>query len=93
MAKGGGSMILGNLLPLIDKEQWVSLELTYRDDENTLTREHAWRQVKDIEEFFKYIDLRIYEFDVMKIIPIYEMNPLISLEPKVYLRIIVRRYY
>lgn len=75
-------MILGNLLPLIDKEQWVSLELTYRDDENILTREHAWRKVKDIEEFFKYRDLHIYE-----------MNPLISSEPKVYLRIIARRYY
>lgn len=86
-------MILGNLLPLIDKEQWVSLELTYRDDENILTREYAWRKVKDIEEFFNYRDLHIYEFDVMKVIPIYEMNPLISSEPKVYLRIIVRRYY
>lgn len=41
-------MILGNLLQLIDKEQWVSLELTYRDDENILTREHAWRKVMDI---------------------------------------------
>ena len=86
-------MILENLLPLIDKEQWISLDLTYRDDGNILTREHAWRKVCDIEEFFKYRDLHIYEFDVTKIIPIYEMNPLISSEPTVYLRIIVRRYY
>ena len=60
-------MTLNNLLPLIDKEQLVSLEVTYRD-ENILTREHAWRKVKDIEEFFKYRELHIYEFDVMKII-------------------------
>ena len=86
-------MILGNLLPLIDKEQWVSLELTYRDDKNILTREHACRKVKDIEEFFNYRDLHIYEFDVMKISPIYKMNPLIYSEPKVYLNIILRRYY
>ena len=85
-------MILENLLPLIDKEQWISLELTYRDDENILTREYAWRKVYDIEEFFKYRDLHIYEFDVTKIIPIYEMNPFVSSYPKVYLRIIARRY-
>lgn len=41
MYKGGENMILENILPLMDSEQWVQLELTYRDDENILTREHA----------------------------------------------------
>lgn len=53
----------------------------------------TYRQVKDIEGFFKYRDLHIYEFDVTGIYTKYEVNPLISSKPKVYLQIIVRRYY
>ena len=86
-------MILGNILPLMDSEQWVKLELTYRDDENILTRETAFRQVKDIEGFFKYRDLLIYQFDVTGIYAKYERYPLIYSEPKLFIQIIVRRYY
>lgn len=84
-------MILGNILPLMDSEQWVQLELTYRDDENILTREMAYRQVKEVEGFFKYRDLHIYEFDVTGIYAKYEINPLISSEPKLFMQLIVRR--
>lgn len=64
----------------------VDLELTYRDDENILTRHSAVRKVKDIKRFFKENDLHIYEFDVTCISPIVE-NDLIMIQ------IIARRWY
>lgn len=76
----------------MDSEQWVQIELTYRDDENILTREIACRQVKEVEGFFTYINLHIYEFDVTGIYAKYEINPLISSEPKLFMHITVRRY-
>lgn len=48
----------------------VNMELTYRDDENILTRHSAVRKVKDIKSFFKENDLQIYEFDVISISPV-----------------------
>ena len=76
----------------MDSEQWVQLELTYRDDENILTRHCAYRKVKEIEYFFKENDLHMYEFDVTGIYAKYEINPLVSSEPKLFIQLIVRRY-
>ena len=63
-------MKLVSLLPLMLNDTVVHMELTYRDDENILTRHSAVRKVKDIKSFFKENDLHIYEFDVTSISPI-----------------------
>lgn len=63
-------MNLVSLLPLMLNDTVVNMELTYRDDENILTRHSAVRKVKDIKSFFKENDLHIYEFDVTSIKPI-----------------------
>lgn len=63
-------MSLDNLIDLIRDDSVVSLELTYRDDENILTRRSAVRKVKDVRNFFNDIDLHIYEFRVTSISPI-----------------------
>lgn len=64
----------------------VNLELTYRDDENNLTRHSAVRKVKDIRRFFKENDLHIYEFVVTCISPIVK-------EELIMIKIIARRGY
>lgn len=63
----------------------VNIELTYRDDENILTRQSAVRKVKDIKRFFKEEDLHIYEFDVTCI------NPIVK-EDLIMIQIIARRW-
>ena len=78
-------MKLVTLLDLMLKETVVSMELTYRDDENILTRRSVVRKVKDIKSFFKEEDLHIYEFDVTCISPIVK-------EDLIMIQIIVRRW-
>lgn len=79
-------MKLVTLLDLMLEETIVSMELTYRDDENILTRRSVVRKVKDIKRFFKEEDLHIYEFDVTCIKPIVK-------EDLIMIQIIARRYY
>lgn len=67
-------MKLLTLIDLMLNDTVVDLELTYRDDENILTRHSAVRKVKDIKKFFKENDLHIYEFDVTNISPIVEKD-------------------
>lgn len=67
-------MKLLTLIDLMLHDTVVDLELTYRDDENLLTRHSAVRKVKDIKRFFKENDLHIYEFDVTCISPIVEKD-------------------
>lgn len=78
-------MKLVNLLPLMLNDTVVNMELTYRDDENFLTRHSAVRKVKDIKSFFKENDLHIYEFDVTCIKPVVK-------EDLNMIQIIVRRW-
>ena len=78
-------MKLVTLLPLMLNDTVVHMELTYRDDENILTRHSAVRKVKDIKSLFKENDLHIYEFDVTCISPIVE-------EDLIMIRIIARRW-
>ena len=63
----------------------VKMELTYRDDENILTRHSAVRKVKDIKSFFNENDLHIYEFEVTSISPIVK-------EDLIMIQIILRRW-
>lgn len=63
----------------------VNMELTYRDDENILTRRSAVRKVKDIKSFFNENDLHIYEFDVTSISPVVK-------EDLIMIQIILRRW-
>lgn len=79
-------MKLVNLLNLMLNDTVVNMELTYRDDDNILTRQAAVRKVKDITRFFKENDLHIYEFDVTCISPIVK-------EDLIMIQIIVRRSY
>lgn len=85
MAEGGESMRLVSLLPLMLNETVVNMELTYRDDENILTRQSVVRKVKDIKRFFKENDLHIYEFVVTSIKPIVK-------EDLIMIQIILRRW-
>ena len=78
-------MRLITLLPLMLNDTVVNMELTYRDDENILTRQSAVRKVKDIKSFFKENDLHIYEFDVTSISPIVK-------EDLIMIQIILRRW-
>lgn len=78
-------MKLVTLLPLMLNETVVNMELTYRDDENILTRHSAIRKVKDIKRFFKENDLPIYEFDVTCIKPL-------VMEDLIMIQIILRRW-
>lgn len=64
----------------------VNIELTYRDDENILTRQSAVRKVEDIKSFFKEEGLYIDEFDVTCISPI-------VMEDLIMIKIIARRWY
>ena len=73
------------LIDLMLHDTVVDLELTYRDDENILTRHSAVRKVKDIKRFFKENDLHIYEFDVTCISPIVEKD-------LIMIQIIARRW-
>lgn len=79
-------MKLLTLIDLMLNDTVVHLELTYRDDENILTRHSAVRKVKDIKKFFKENDLHIYEFDVTCISPIVE-------EDLIMIQIIARRWH
>ena len=79
-------MKLVALLPLMLNDTVVKMELTYRDDENILTRHSAVRKVKDIKSFFKENDLHIYEFDVTSISPTVK-------EDLIMIRIILRRRF
>ena len=79
-------MKLLTLIDLMLNDTVVDLELTYRDDENILTRHSAVRKVKDIKKFFKENDLHIYEFDVTCISPIVE-------EDLIMIQIIARRWH
>ena len=78
-------MKLVSLLPLMLNDTVVHMELTYRDDENILTRHSAVRKVKDIKSFFKENDLHIYEFDVTSISPTVK-------EDLIMIQIILRRW-
>ena len=78
-------MKLVTLLDLMLNDTVVDLNLTYRDDENILTRHSAVRKVKDIKRFFKQNDLHIYEFDVTCISPIVK-------EDLIMIQITVRRW-
>lgn len=78
-------MKLLTLIDLMLHDTVVDLELTYRDDENILTRHSAVRKVKDIKKFFKENDLHIYEFDVTCISPIVEKD-------LIMIQIIARRW-
>lgn len=78
-------MRLVSLLPLMLNETVVNMELTYRDDENILTRQSVVRKVKDIKRFFKENDLHIYEFVVTSIKPIVK-------EDLIMIQIILRRW-
>lgn len=78
-------MKLLTLIDLMLHDTVVDLELTYRDDENILTRHSAVRKVKDIKRFFKENDLHIYEFDVTCISPIVEKD-------LIMIQIIARRW-
>lgn len=79
-------MKLVSLVPLMLNDTVVNMELTYRDDENILTRRSAVRKVKDIKSFFKENDLHIYEFDVTCIKPIVK-------EDLIMIQLILRRWY
>lgn len=79
-------MKLLTLIDLMLHDTVVDLELTYRDDENILTRHSVVRKVKDIKRFFKENDLHIYEFDVTCISPIVEKD-------LIMIQIIARRWY
>lgn len=79
-------MKLLNLIELLLNDTVVDLELTYRDDENILTRHSAVRKVKDIKKFFKENDLHIFEFQVTCISPIVK-------EDSIMIQIIARRWY
>lgn len=79
-------MKLLTLIDLMLNDTVVHLELTYRDDENILTRHSAVRKVKDIKKFFKENDLHIYEFDVTCISPIVEKD-------LIMIQIIARRWH
>lgn len=79
-------MKLLNLIDLLLNDTVVDLELTYRDDENILTRHSAVRKVKDIKKFFKENDLHIFEFQVTCISPIVK-------EDSIMIQIIARRWY
>lgn len=78
-------MKLVTLLPLMLNDTVVNMELTYRDDENILTRQSAVREVKDIKSFFKENDLHIYEYDVTCIKPTVK-------EDLIMIQIIARRW-
>lgn len=67
-------MKLVNLIPLMLNDTVVNMDLTYRDEENILTRNSAVRKVKDIKSFFKENDLNIYEFDVIRIKPVVKLD-------------------
>lgn len=79
-------MKLVTLLNLMLNDTVLDLNLTYRDDENILTRHSAVRKVKDIKRFFKENDLHIYEFDVTCISPIVKKD-------MIMIQIIARRWY
>lgn len=79
-------MKLLTLVDLMLNDTVVDLELTYRDDENILTRHSAVRKVKDIKKFFKENDLHIFEFQVTCISPIVK-------EDSIMIQIIARRWY
>lgn len=79
-------MKLVTLLDLMSNDTVLDLNLTYRDDENILTRHSAVRKVKDIKRFFKENDLHIYEFDVTLISPIVK-------DDLIMIQIIARRWY
>ena len=79
-------MKLLTLIDLMLNDTAVNIELTYRDDENILTRRSAVMKVKDIKSFFKEKDLHIYEFDVTCISPIVK-------EDLIMIQIIARRWY
>lgn len=79
-------MKLLTLIDLMLNDTVVNMELTYRDDENILTRLSVVRKVKDIKRFFKEKDFHIYEFDVTCIKPIVK-------EDLIMIQIIARRYY
>lgn len=74
-----------SLLPLMLNDTVVNMEMTYRDDENILTRHSAVRKVKDIKSFFKENGLHIYEFDVTCIKPIVK-------EDLIMIQLILRRW-
>ena len=78
-------MKLVSLLPLMLNDTVVHMELTYRDDENILTRHSVVRKVKDIKSFFNENDLHIYEFDVISISPTVK-------EDLIMIQIILRRW-
>ena len=78
-------MKLVTLLPLMLNDTVVNMNLTYRDDENILTRHSAVRKVKDIKSFFNENDLHIYEFEVTSISPTVK-------EDLIMIQIILRRY-
>ena len=78
-------MKLLTLIDLMLTDTVVDLELTYRNDENILTRHSAVVKVKDIKRFFKENDLHIYEFDVTCISPIVEKD-------LIMIQIIARRW-
>lgn len=79
-------MRLNNLIDLMLNDTVVSLNLTYRDRENILTRHSAVRRVKDVRKLFKEYKLPISEFTVTCVSPIVEKD-LIMIE------IIARRWY
>lgn len=79
-------MKLVTLLDLMLNDTVVDLELTYRDDENILTRRSAVKKVKDIKKFFKDNDLHIFEFQVTCISTIVK-------EDLIMIQIIARRWY
>ena len=79
-------MKLLTLLSLMLNDTVLDLNLTYRDDENILTRYSAVRKVKDIKRFFKENDLHIYEFEVTCISPIVKKD-------MIMIKIIARRWY
>ena len=79
-------MRLNNLIDLMLNDTVVSLNLTYRDEENILTRHSAVRKVKDVRKLFKEDKLPISEFTVTCVSPIVE-KALIMIE------IIARRWH
>lgn len=67
-------MRLNNLIDLMLNDTVVSLNLTYRDEENILTRHSAVRKVKDVRKLFKEYKLPISEFTVTCVLPIVEKD-------------------
>lgn len=67
-------MKLNNLIDLMLNDTVVSLNLTYRDRENILTKQSAVRRVKDVRKLFKEYKLLISEFTVTCVSPIVEKD-------------------